>query len=41
MGACKGQYGCMRGSIWVHASADMGSHEQAVIGLDYQQYQPR
>ena len=31
--ACEGRYKCMRGPIWVHVRANMGSHEQAVMGL--------
>ena len=27
-----GRYGCMRGRIWVHVRADMGSCEQAIMG---------
>ena len=33
-GAREGRYGCIRGPIWVHARADMGSREPAVKGLE-------
>ena len=33
-GAREGRYGCMRGRLWVHVRADIGSREQAVIGLE-------
>ena len=29
----EGQYGCTQGPIWVHARADMDSHEPAVMNL--------
>ena len=32
-GTLKGQYGCVRGPIWVHVSDNMGSLERAVMGL--------
>ena len=33
-GACRGQYGCKRGLIWIHARADVGSREWAVMGFE-------
>ena len=36
MGACKGPYGFIRGPIWFHGRADMGSLERAVMCLESQ-----
>ena len=33
-GVHEGRYGCTREPIWVQARADMGSPEQAVMGLE-------
>ena len=35
-GAAKGLYGCTGGLIWVHARADIGSRERAIMGLESQ-----
>ena len=34
--ACEGGYWCTLGLLWVHMRANMGSKEQAVIGLESQ-----
>ena len=34
MGAREGRYGYKGRSIWVHVRANMGSSEQAVMGLE-------
>ena len=33
-GVQEGRYWCMRGPIWVHPCADIGSCERAVMGLE-------